>query len=412
MILPERVHLSTPEHTLTGVSLVGSDENDRIRITSTRIDKETTRYEVAGVLKVGRSAISAIMATPLHYPTTNWEAVRDGLRDVATPSRRVNAVQRNAEKRAHLKNVGPAARELAAILTNNQSTRTQSANIPIYTATESLEYTNDEILRRTSAGKLVMLLKSVGIGDATARQLSEFAYFSSHADEAAKEIEALTGLSDEDIRQAENRAMLSQVDTRVWAELAYRLQERMFIGFTQQAMFRDNKMHFGDDDKSVFILESDVPDNIAASKLGVSVELVRKMRDPDRKTGRDRYQVDFLTNAAKVVAQPTIVWEKQGHRRRFVYPVSEHKTQADGTVARNSSLLGAALAANYGRLKYGISYSETLNNRLYPRKDKPYFSGLGNTTMNGAGFLPLVINHQEATLLKDDYFTSIEDAIK
>lgn len=412
---PERPPiLSGSEHSITGASLVAVPENDRIRIDTEEMEDGWTRFNVRSRLVMGRSAISSIMATPLHYSGENWQEIRDGLRDISYPSKRVNHAARNSEKRAHLRAVGPASRELADILTNNQSYRTQTANIPVFTANESLEYANDEILRRMDSRKLLLQLKSIGLNPATARQLSEFIYYSNQSDEVAKELQAIAGLSDEDMNATVNSAVLGRVDARAWAELAYRMQDDMFIGFIREVVF-NQKLEYGGSDPAVFVLREDVPGNISQGDRNASIEVGPKLRDLDRKTGRERYEVGFLTEEPKIVAYPWLAWERKGDERRFVYPVSKYdeedaKREGKGPVGRPSSVLGAALAANLGRFKYGIPYSATLSNRLYPRK---HFSfGWPGHVPHAAGMLPLVVNHHQATLLKDDYFLAIEEAIE
>lgn len=406
----ERTILSASEAKLTGTSIVSTSESDRVRVDVTEPEEGVMRYSVTSRLELGRSAVTAIMATPVYYSSSDWIDVRDGLRYISYPSRQVVRASRNSEKRAHLRKIGPASRELADILTGNQAYRTQTANIPIFTVGESLDYTNEEILRRTSAGKLVLLLKSIGVDPAKARQLSEFAYYSGQSEEVVKELQAITGLDEESMRSAENSAILEQIDRRVWSELVNRLQDSMFMGFMRQATFEEGALRYGGDDAGIFILEKDVPKNISESAKNASVEVGRKMRDPDRTTHRDRYEVTFLTEEAKLLARPRLVWEVRGGKRSLAFPTRNMKDESE-QVSRPSSMLGAALAANYGRFKYGIPYARALSNRLFPRK-RWYADNFGTTTRGGAGMLPLVINHHEATLMNDEYFEAVEDAIK
>ncbi|MFZ3009607.1 MAG: hypothetical protein WA030_01130 [Candidatus Microsaccharimonas sp.] len=406
----ERTILSTSEEKLTGSSIVSTSDSDRVRIDVTEVEEGTIRYSVTSRLELGRSAITAIMATPVYYSSSDWTEVRDGLRDISYPSRRVIRASRNSEKRTHLKNIGPASRELADIMTGNQAYQTQTANIPIFTVGESLDYANEEVLRRTSAGKLVLLLKGIGVDAAKARQLSEFAYYSGQSEDVVKELQAITGLDEESMHKAENSAILEQIDRRVWAELVHRLQDSMFMGFMRQATFEDGTLHYGGDDAGIFILEKDVPKNISESARNASVEVGRKMRDPDRATNRDRYEVTFLTEEAKLLARPRLVWEVRDGKRELAFPVRNKKDESE-QVSRPSSMLGAALAANYGRFKYGIPYARALSNRLFPRT-RWYSDNIGTRTHGGAGMLPLVINHHQATLMSDDYFTAIEEALE
>jgi hypothetical protein len=409
---PERSILSASEHSITGTSLVAVPESDRVRIDAEEREDGWKRFSVLSRVSMGRSAICSIMATPLHYSGDNWQDVRDGLHDISYPARRVNRAARNSEKRAHLLAVGPASRELANILTNNQSYRTQTANAPVFTAFESLQYANDEIIRRMDTRKLLLQLKSVGINPVTARQLTEFVYYSNQSEAVVKELQAIAGLSEDDVNSSVNSAVLDRVDARAWAELAHRMQDTMFMGFVREVAF-NQKLEYGGSDPAVFVLRDDVPDNIAHSERDASVEVGRKLRDLDRKTGRERFEIGFLTKEPKIVAHPRLVWERKGNERRFVYPLSTYNAddserRGDGPVGRPSSILGAGLAANLGRFKYGIPYSATLSNRFYPRKS---FGWPGNIA-HGAGLLPLVVNHHEATLLGDDYFLAIERAIE
>lgn len=411
MTHPERHILSTKEAEVGSQLLVATSDNDRVRVEKTVFDDGVERYSVTAREKIHRESIARIMARPLYYLDATWREVLDGLRDIGYPSNQVRRSASNREKRAHLRKVQPATRELAEILKGNQPYFTQSVNIPAYSASESMQYVNKVLLTRESAKRLLTMLKGVGLDAETANSLTQLVYYTEQSEDVVKELVHLTGMSETDLREAENVALFDRVDRKVWLELVHRRQAELFTGFLKTTAFDDGRLQFGSDDPSVFVFDHDIPDTIRHSHRDVAVSLGRKIRS-DKKDDEQRYEVTFYSHDDAVAAIPRVVWDVKDGSRSFAFPTSDfERTRTSSVVGRPSSILGAAVVANYARDNQQVFYGSVLSNRLFPPRRYGASRGWGRTR-HGAGMLPLVINHHENTVLSSEYFLAIEDALK
>lgn len=410
----ERHIVSAKETHLTSRLLMSSPENDRVRAERVVFEDGVTQYTVTSKQLVHREEIARIMARPIGFIfESGWQDVMHGLSDVAYPSNQVRRAATNSTKRAHLKRVRGASLELASILRRNQPYFTTTVKIPAYSASESMQYVNKILTTRESAKNLLSMLISVGLDSETATSLTQLVHYNEQSADVVRELILLTGMSEEDIREAENTALFAAVEPYIWTELVYRRQEQLFTGFLKATQFQDGALRFGTDDPSLFVLDEDVPDTIRRNHRDVVASLGRKIRS-DKKSDEQRYEVTFYAHDDAVAALPRVVWETDPEgKRRFVFPTSTYEKGTTGVAARPSSMLGAAVVANYVRDAGLVSYSSTLMNRLFRgKKRNPWMRGSGTTTRNMAGFLPLVIDHHERTALGTEYFSSIEDALQ
>jgi hypothetical protein len=413
MIRPEARPVVAPENEITGRFLVANHEADRIHINREQIGEKSHRYTVTGEIALERQAIAAIMTTPLGYGDADWVEVREGLRDIAHPSKRVKALARGLLA-SSLRDVAPASRQLADILRDNQNQRNQTANVPVFSYFQSYDYTVDEVRKRLETKKLLAYLKNIGISQASSAQFNQLTISDTPGSAEAVALQRLIGYEDEELLEMLNSAILDTVDSRVEAELLSRLQELTFKGFRQQAQFVGSHLEGGGRNYEVYLRNQDIPENVLERLDSTKVSIGALLRDIDRKTQQPRHKVTFSTQAPRVIAHPQIVWESHNGKRTFKFPTNSYTEElpyGENRIVRRSSILGAALVINYLADVKGIDYA----GELEARKRKAHRMQrvrAGEDSLHSAGLLPLVMTHQQAELLDDEYFSSIEAATR
>ncbi len=415
MILPEKHPITISEDKLADRFLLANESVEIVQVQPTVIGHDSMRYTVTGHLPLERQAITGIMGAPLGREDASWTEVRDGLREISYPHRKVRTLAHGALQKAHLRQVGPASRELAQALTDNQDQRTQTATMPIFNFFQSYVYTSDEIRLRTSTTKLMTYLKGIGMDFSKAQDFRSLTSGDAEDVKASKEIQKLLGLSDEDVQAIENGVLLSEAGGAIETELLYRVKNLLFEGFRLTPSYTAEGIKGGSHDAQVYIRKSDVPENLRDSLNATKVGIGPVLRDSDKKTGMDRVRVEFSTQAPRVVVHPQLVWENHSGARRLVFPASMYRSQDDwhhpDRPERPNSILGAALVADYLAGVKGIDYQAELEKRQ--RRAHRYKGRRAQADiLSEAGLLPIVLDHQQEKLLDDDYFRTIEELSK
>ncbi|MFY9227987.1 MAG: hypothetical protein WAO28_01515 [Candidatus Microsaccharimonas sp.] len=401
------------ESRVTGKHLLTSTDQPRLRIDRDFLEGGVTQYTVDAPIPLERPAINALMRMPFGIDGERWTDVRDGLQDIAYPSRRVRRMARSSVMATHLSSVRFAAWQLADVLEQNQDYRTQTANVPVFTYGQAQTFSYD-MLVNTHPHRLINMMKSVGVDPKLAR-----AFFGKELQSifGVAELEALTGIEDsgDDPEHVLSDAMIEATQARYIVELMHRVQEDEFAGFVRRTTVSEDGLHFGNDDPVAFIRRRDVPVGIIpesasddsdelnnAIMLDTKVDIGPVLRDTDRATGLERHRVTFSKQADRHVAWPRLVWQKNVEgERRLVFPSSKYETNTPGVV-RTNSLLGAALVASV--IGQDIDYQQELRRISHVRK--------GELPRSYAGLWPLVSYFRQEQLMKDPYFETIEDAVK
>ena len=412
MIQPEHPPIILAEDKAVDRFLIANESTNLVQVVPTVIGENAMRYSVTGRLPLEREAISGIMGAPLGREDASWIEVRDGLREISYPHRKVRALAHGAVQRAHLREVGPASRELAQALTDNQDQRTQTATMPIFNFFQSYVYTSDEIRNRTSTSKLMNYLKGIGMDFSKVQDFRALTSGDTEDDKAAKEIQKLLGLSDEDILAMKNGVLLSEAGGAIETELLYRVKSLLFEGFQMKPSYTPTGIKGGSYDAEVFIRKSDVPENLRDVLGSTKVGIGPVLRDGDKKTGTERARVAFSTQAPRVVVHPQLVWENHNGVRRLVFPSNTYRTQDDweheNRPERPNSILGAALAADYLSGAKGIDYKVEMEKRQQ-RAHRHKGRRTQRDIVSEAGLLPMILDYRQDELLDDDYFKAIED---
>jgi len=400
--------LRISEEKAGGQSFISSAEVPGVHIGFTQLDDETRQYFVKGFIPLEREAIGSLLQAPIGGEAFPWEDVRDGLRDISYPSRKITLMSRSAIHARELGDIKGASKELANIMSNNQDYWVKSGNMPVFNYSEAQQYAANELYTHTSEYKLLLMLKSVGLNTAHAKRYLSIITSATQSPTGIKQLESITGMSLADQTSAQVEAMLADVDARLVTELIHRLQYDLFIGFPEKTHLVDGKLVGGSDDLTVLIRESDLPVSVPRDFINVSVDAPKVevatsavLPDKDRKTGLDRRRVTFYTQMERQLALPKLVWQTRGEERKFVFPVSTFEKKQKG-LARPSSLLGAALAAQGIGHDIGIDYEKALRKRMR------YLS----TRLGRAGLWPLVATYRQKDIFTHPYFEAIEKQLQ
>lgn len=396
------------EQKVAGRSFISSDEVPGIRIGFTEPEEGVREYSVTGFVPLERQAIGDLLQSPIGGESYSWEDVRDGLRAISYPSRKITLMSRSAIHARQLGEVKAVSRELADIMSNNQDYTVKTGNMPVFNYSEAQQYAADILYSQTSERKLLLMLKSVGLDSVQAKRYQSIISSATQTPEGIKQLELITGMDLSDQTSAQVEALLGDVDTRYVTELIHRLQYDLFIGFPEQSRLIDGKLVGGSHDLTVLLRESDIPvalpvdfTNVSVDAPRVGVKIGSVLRDTDRKTGLKRRRVTFYTQADRQVALARVAWQTRGDERTFAFPVSPFEHHAN-EIARPSSLLGAALMAQTIGHEAGIDYEKALRKRMR------YLS----TRIGRAGLWPLVATHHQEEILSHPYFEAIEKQLQ
>lgn len=409
---PEQRPIIIAEDKAADRFVIANNERNMVQINVTPLEGEAKRYTVTGRLPLERHAITGILGAPFGQENSDWSEVRDGLRDISYPSKSVRSLAHTALQRDHLREIGPAARELAKALTDNQDQRTQTANMPVFNDFQSYEYVAEELRRRTSSTKLMNYLKGIGMEFRTIKGFKHLTTGDPKSIEAAQELEAQIGLDEEDVLDMQNSALLAEAGGSIEAELMYRVKGLVFVGFRALTIYGPTNIEGGGHDASFFLRTADIPENLHGVLNSTKVAVQAMLRDADKKTGLNRAKVLFSTQAPRVVVHPQLVWETRDGERRLQFPSTPYRRQTEwehtSRPERPNSILGAAMIADYLAGQKNIDYKTELEKRYIMAERRKGRHGLHDVSLT-AGLLPIVLDHKQNQLLDDDYFKAIED---
>lgn len=389
---------SQPEKSITGLDVVGNTQSPRIRIETESIGPEAIMYSVTGPIPLGRLAISQLLSAPLGEMTDDWRSVEKGLRNISYPSNTINKLSRLPADRKRLKSLRPAAKELADILRGNQRYATTTVNLPVFTDAQAAEYTQQALVHRQPSDVKALLERYED--DSVTRLHLDLLANTSERDNWLPE------LSEVDQIEIRNRAMLGTVAGLAYVEAMHGVFDSTFWALREEPVLQNGQLAGGGADATVLVRKQDIPQHLQNRLSEVRVALGPVLRDPDRTIEKiadvARRKVTFFSRKHGIVAQPRISWINDGAMRRFAFPLSQNERLVlHDTIARSSSLVGAALAASRFGSAYGIDYERELR-RMVGKRTK-YDAPLAK-----AGLLALVLHTSENDLLSDPYFAAIE----
>jgi hypothetical protein len=389
--------------------ILTSDAEPSVRIERTEQFDGAVRYTVSSGVILEREAIAAIASSPIGQHPAPWEDVMAGFKAITYPSRRVRRQEKMAKKlldRFSLKDVQPATRELAHVLERNQDYRETRVNISVLTSYQEARAYVLELIETLPRHRFAAILKSFEDNPLVFTELSRIV---ESRDMSLEEIglHVVTGIDEAESQRIEQRAIFDISGPQAQLDMEQYMLEGELYQTGQPAQFDGLLLSGGSRQGGVYVRQDDVPDHLTKGgvlKQNVDMFVGGQLRDSDKATGLNRYQVSFREQSVRFVATPELVWETREYddgskRRQFIFDTHAPEYSIfSGTVRQRSCLAGAALfaAANAET----IDYAKALR-RITPRN---HHFGRGS-----AGLWPLVARFKENDLLDHPYVEMVEN---
>jgi hypothetical protein len=430
------------EVSLSDQRVLSNEHEPRIVVRREKqLDDGTIFYSAQGQVRLERDAIRDIMIGAMHsqsgrynyetrtYDEYTWRDIQTGLRDISYPSKRVQKIARVAHLADALSEVKDASGELAHILEHNQPYRALTTTIPALTYGEAHEYSVHS-LELLGTQHLALMMKGIGVDQKDGQLIDDMLTGQTlQSEEIVRDLIELSGMDGDLIESIQNRAFFAQINPRLAVEIIERFKQDHFSVFPRAASFDGKKFIGGAKEPETYIFDEDVPLGLERARTNEIEDLLRQKevivtvgptsRDRDKKRDLERRAVTFRTHAPLYVALGKIAW-KYGPdpewdntlQRHFVFPTSYFETTSDSSVARPSSVVGAATAASvFGQ---EIDYEKALHDAYTKQRSHGYYTSKrrSNFRHSSGALWPLFAHTYEKVILDNDYFKAIEDRLQ
>ncbi len=383
-----------PEIKVTGEQLISSRRYPNLRPERVEIDEQTVEYSVQSLAPLTREQLVRVLSAPLNEETDDLKLVREGIRNIAYPSRNIQQLGKRAGIAQEIDYINPAANELATILSRDEAGRYYNARLPVFNYGQSREYIFSR-LQETDVRQLIRMLRRFGLSSKEEQVFEEMA-------DGPVEVENIEGIEDPFASTAELHKLLKSILLNINTRQHDDTSVVNLIDFLQDGEWFKSFPRRDTTEDDVYIRAEDIPAEVQGSN---KVSVLRKLHTKHKKTGLEQYQVRFHHDQAELFTAQRIAWrtiDAFGRKdRAFVFPGSSIETTFSETI-RPNTIVGAARAA----LQFGDKeeYRSALEG-LISKNDRRY------RAIARAGLFPLVAHTQENTVLSSPYFSRIETAL-
>lgn len=402
--------MSVSEGKISGITPVFTDREHfgKLRL-ATRDNRDgTTDYLLESPMVFDRGAITTLLTEPLDIDGASWIDVQKGLKRISYPHRIVQRLSRSAGNLSHLHSIQHDAGTLAHSM---QEHEIRSRNIPVFNYGGTRHYAAER-LRELDKDLLKIIVEQLFGMTISSRMMRKWtpAQWSHRTPEQQRDLlhtfkAVLSGELTTKEGAISSEELLDCLMSAELEELEHIASGQLFERFTVEkdlAWNPDDSM--GSPPEDIYVRDADIPPGVSRDK-NTTVVLGGHLAPKNRKEMYDRRRVEFWTETPTRVIQPVLRWTRQGDgesaTRIFRFGGGESHIQYDvdePIVSYRSPLIGAAMAGIY------------LGNEEYSSELRQYFS-VKKLSRQHAGFLPLVLNYGQDTVLDTSYIRQSERII-